>query len=171
MLKRLGQLAALAALVALLVYAPEIFRALSAPYRVGTQPRVLLRVALCCKDEEVASAVYRALDGFRGEREALHLRVTRVDAARARDMSIPPDVYLLPASALDEPQRWLLPLEVLEEGAPDSPGVTDGVRYAVPCADGRGAPLYCAAGAYTANAEIARALAARLSQPDAQEGR
>lgn len=169
MLKRLGQLASLGALVALLVCAPEIFRALSAPYRVGTQPRVLLRVALCCEDEKVASAVYRALDGFRGEREALHLRVTRADAAQAREIPIPPDVYLLPASALDEAQRWLLPLEVLEEDAPDSPGVTDGVRYAVPCADGRGAPLYCAAGARTANAEIARALAAYLSQSGAEE--
>ena len=56
MFKRLCQLLAVAILGALLVYAPEIFTAVSAPYRVSTPSRVLLRVVLCCEDSDTASS-------------------------------------------------------------------------------------------------------------------
>lgn len=61
MLKPLGQAAALILLCALLVYAPEIYTAVSGPFSLSTPERVLLRVVLCTQDDEtVASFLFRS---------------------------------------------------------------------------------------------------------------
>ena len=172
MFKRMCQLAAVAILCALLVYAPEIFTAVSAPYRVSTPSRVLLRVVLCCEDSDTSASFYHALEDFRKAHPALHLRVVRADASQLDALSEPlPDVYLLPAQALSDAQSRFLPLEVLGEASPSEAGVQGGVRYAVRYVPQKGTPLLCAVGAGTREAEAARALAAYLSAPESGAGR
>ena len=169
MFRRLCQLSALAILSALLVYAPEIFTAVSAPYRVSTQSRVLLRVVLCCEDGDAASSLYSALEDFRKAQPAMHLRVVRADASQLDALAEPlPDVYLFPEQAFADPENLFLPLEVLGGDSPSSVGVRDGVRYAVRYVPKKGTPLLCAVGAHTREAEASRALAAYLRTPDSE---
>lgn len=172
MFKRLCQFLALAILSALLVYAPEIFTAVSAPYRVSTPSRVLLRVVLCCEDGDTVSSLYSALEDFRGTQSALHLRVVRADEAQLSSLAEPPpDVYLFGEEAFADPQSLFLPLEVLEADAPDGAGVLGGVRYAVRYVPQKGTPLLCAVGAQTREADAARALAAYLRAPEGEAAR
>ena len=167
MFKRLCQLAALAILGALLVYAPEIFTAVSAPYRVSTPSRVLLRAVLCCEDDDTVAAFYSALEDFRKEHPSLHLRVVRADASQLLALSEPlPDVYLFPEQAFAQPESLFLPLEVLGEDFPSDAGIADGVRYAVRYVPKKGTPLLCAVGAHTRQADSARALAQALREPE-----
>ena len=167
MFKRLCQLAALAILGALLVYAPEIFTAVSAPYRVSTPSRALLRVVLCCEDDDTASSFYSALEDFRKEQPALHLRVVRADASQLFALSEPlPDVYLFPEQAFADPESLFLPLEVLGGDSPAGAGIAGGVRYAVRYVPRKGTPLLCAVGAHTRQTDSARALAQALRAPE-----
>ena len=164
MFKRLCQLGALAFLSAMLVFAPEIFTAVSTPYQVSTRDRVLLRVVLCSQDADAASAVYDALEAFRKEHPAVHLRVTRADEAQLSALADPPpDVYVYPPQAALSPEGLFRPLEVLSEAAQDTAGLYGLVRYAYPCAQDSGAPLLCAVSAATRQEETALALASRLS--------
>ena len=165
MFKRLCQLGALAFLSAMLVFAPEIFTAVSTPYQVSTRDRVLLRVVLCSQDADAASAVYDALEAFRKEHPAVHLRVTRADEAQLAALSgPPPDVYVYPPRTTLSPENLFRPLEVLSE-APENDardGLYGLVRYAYPCAQDSGAPLLCAVSADSREAETALALALHL---------
>ena len=162
MFKRLCQLIALAILGALLVFAPEILTAVSAPYRVKTQERVLLRVALCTQDQQAAASFYKALETFRAQHGGVHLRVTRVDEAQLAALpEPPPDVYVYSPQIELPMERLFLPLEVLsgDEAPADDPGIISQVRYAFVFEGDEGEALLCAVGAGTSSAPTARALA------------
>lgn len=160
MLKRFGRLAALVLFALLLAFAPDLLTAVSAPYRVKTDPRVLLRVVLCTRDGDAVASLYKALDGFRAENPSVHLRVTRADEEQLAALSEPlPDVYLYPEDAALSAQRLFAPLES-PEGAP--------ARYAQAYVPESGETLLCAVGAHARQAAAARALAAYLGGLRAQ---
>ena len=162
MFRRLCQLSALAILGALLVFAPEILTAVSAPYRVQTRERVLLRVVVCSQDSKATSALYDALEDFRKANPAVHLRINRADEAQLLALAEPlPDVYVYPCGSDLAPQQRFLPLEVLSEETAqvDEPGLYGTVRYAyVFSADDAAAPLLCAVCADSMQSVTARAL-------------
>ena len=133
MLKRVLQIASLFALAALLVGAPELYEAVSAPYRVGAEPRALLRVALCAGEEQ-ASAFYKALEDFRKSRPAAHLRVQRVDAQSLFSLpEPPPDVFVfMEENAPPEENfaRLFAPLSASSSGGEDGAAYVFRVRRA-----------------------------------------
>ena len=162
MFRRLCQLSALAILGALLVFAPEILTAVSAPYRVQTRERVLLRVVICSQDGKATSALYDALEDFRKANPSVHLRINRADEAQLLTLAEPlPDVYVYPIDSELAPQQRFLPLEVLSEETAqvDEPGLYGTVRYAyVFSSDNDAAPLLCAVCADSQQSLTARAL-------------
>ena len=173
MFRRLCQLSALAILGALLVFAPELLTAVSAPYRVSTRERVLLRVVVCSQDDKAVSSLYNALEDFRKANGSVHLRVTRADEMQLLALSEPlPDVYVYPPQTQLAPESLFLPLEVLtgdsaaRGGATDSdtatadePGLYGGIRYARAYSpQGASAPLLCAVCANAQHIDMARAL-------------
>ena len=82
MLKPFCQATALILLCALLVYAPEIYTAVSGPFALSTPERVLLRVVLCTQDDETLSSFYSALTEYQRSHPAVHLRIVRTDRSR-----------------------------------------------------------------------------------------
>lgn len=166
MLKRFGQIAALALLSALLVYAPELFTAVSAPYRVSVPQRALLRVVLCASDADAVSSLYDALDAFRREHPSVHLRVTRADEAQLLALTDPlPDVYIYPESASLPAERLFLPLTA--QSARSSQTLAPGGYRRPVAAKSGGETLVCSVGAKTRNASAALALASALCGGDA----
>ena len=174
MFRRLCQLSALAILGALLVFAPEILTAVSAPYRVQTRERVLLRVVVCSQDGKATSALYDALEDFRKANPSVHLRVNRADEAQLTALAEPlPDVYVYPPESALEPDQLFLPLEVLsEESAPaGEAGLYGTVRYAYAfLADGAASPLLCAVCADSRQSATARALVEFLRDTGCKNG-
>ena len=105
MLKPFCQATALILLCALLVYAPEIYTAVSGPFALSTPERVLLRVVLCTQDDETLSSFYSALTEYQRSHPAVHLRIVRTDSAHLYPLDAPlPDVYLLTESDFSPPQ-------------------------------------------------------------------
>ena len=169
MFRRLGQLAALAILSALLVYAPELFTAVSAPYRVCARERVLLRGVICSEDADAVSSLYNALEGFRSENPSVHLRVTRADVTQLPELADPlPDIYVYPPQSAFSAQRLFLALEAVDADASAQAGVYDGMRYAYSYVPESGDPLLCAVGAHARETETARALVAYLHSKSAR---
>lgn len=169
MLKRLSQAAALIVLCVLLVYAPEIFKAVSGPYQSSTPKRILLRVVLCTQDADAASSFYKALSGFRKAHPSYHLRVTRADAGQMLALTEPlPDVYLFPSDIEQAPalmpERLFLPLSVPQEADDAVPGLWDGVRYAYPYVPEKGETLLFAVGVRAHEALAAHELIAYLRE-------
>lgn len=169
MLKRLFQAAALIALCVLLVYAPEIFKAASGPYRLTTPDRILLRVVLCTQDADAASSFYKALTGFRKAHPSYHLRVTRTDVDQMLTLSEPlPDVYLFTSGAghtsAFSPERLFLPLSVPQEEEETAPGLWNGVRYAYPYVPESGETLLFAVGLHARETLAAHELIAYLRE-------
>ena len=89
----------LALLSLLLIYAPELLTAVSAPYQQPAQPRLLLRIALCTEDEQSVSSLYTALRAYQKAHPAIHLRVTRADAQTLLAPDDPAPALLLFAEA------------------------------------------------------------------------
>lgn len=105
-------------LCVLLVYAPEIFTAVSAPYKAEQAVRSLLRVVLCTQDAKAASSFYQALNGFRKSNPSVHLRVQRVDEAQLRALPDPlPDVYVSSEGIELDPAGFIRFSSSSEEGA------------------------------------------------------
>lgn len=115
------RIAALLILCALLVYAPEILTAVSAPYKTDVPRRILLRVALCTQDSEASASFYKALSGYQKLYPAVHLRVVRADAQQLFALGEPrPDVYCFSSSLESIPGQALIPLS-----APEGESQTD----------------------------------------------
>lgn len=144
--KRFLRAGALLILCVLLVYAPEIYIAVSGPTVSQPTPRVLLRIALCTQDAESAASFYRALSEYRKLHGTVHLRVLRVDADQLAAMSEPlPDVYCFYAEATP-PDALLLPLDGFIEPAGERDTPTRSLSYA--CESGQ--PLLFSIGASSA---------------------
>lgn len=155
MLKPFCQAAALILLCALLVYAPEIYTAVSGPFALSTPERVLLRVVLCTQDDETLSSFYTALTGYQRSHPAVHLRIVRTDSAHLYTLDAPlPDVYLLTESDFSTPQALFWPLGSAEE-ASASLGVFQGARYALVYTPDAGSPLLCAVSAQSQTRDTA----------------
>lgn len=162
MLRRFSQAAALIVLCVLLVYAPELFAAVSAPYHPTVPERSLLRVVLCTTDTEAASSFYKALDAFKKARPGVHTRVTRADAQQMHSLSEPlPDVYLFSDTLSPYPEELLLPLDLTGEGEQ---------RSAMPFRTASGETLLCGVGLHARQPELARALAEHLLASSAPDG-
>ncbi|MGN0996309.1 MAG: hypothetical protein ACI4PG_05340 [Candidatus Ventricola sp.] len=143
----LARAAALLALCALLVYAPEILTVVSAPYSTRTPERVLLRVVLCTQDAEASASFYKALSAYQKDAPAVHLRVQRVDAQQLAALSEPlPDVFCCSA---DQAARLPPSVPLANAGTEDAP--TQVVYFPE-----RGEPLCCAV--YVGTREAAAAL-------------
>ena len=156
MFRRLCQLSALAILGALLVFAPELLTAVSAPYRVQVRDRVLLRVVVCSQDEKSVSALYDALEGFRTANPAVHLRINRADEAQLLALAEPlPDVYVYPPQADLDEEGLFLPLDAPGDG---ERGAGEGVRRAASFAPREGEALLCAVSTASREQTTARAL-------------
>ena len=85
---------ALLMLSCMIVYAPEILSAVSAPYAAAAPTRMLLRIALCC-DEQSADAIYPLLNAYQKKYPSVHLRITQRSAQQLTSMQPPyPDVIL-----------------------------------------------------------------------------
>ena len=81
----------------LFVYAPEIITGISAPYSLKPPERTLLRITLCCEDNETASSAYHMISGYHKEYPHIHLRITRISPDLLPGMRPPyPDVFLIP---------------------------------------------------------------------------
>ena len=157
MLKRLFRAAALVILCLLLVYAPELLAAVSAPYGVQQSPRVLLRIALCTQDGEAASAFYRAVSSYQKENRTLHLRISRVSPGRMTALPEPhPDLYAFSPGEPLAPEALLLPLRSEEDVHAPGQGVFSGMRYAMRF--GAEHPLLIAVAADARESAAARAL-------------
>lgn len=128
MFRRFFHAAALVILCALLVYAPELYTAVSGP-AIDAQPeRVLLRVALCTQDADSVSSFYSALAGYRKAQPAVHLRVTRADVSQLASLPDPrPDVYLFPEGSSLPAASLFMPL-AQEGGANGAIGYTRAFR-------------------------------------------
>ncbi len=165
MLKRFFQAAALFLLGALLVYAPEIFVAVSGPYALTTPERVLLRIVLCTQDADTLSSFYKALPGYQKTHPAVHLRVIRADEQQLTQMSEPlPDVYLfsqdvsLPLQSLFLPleEAFHVPVETDSDSQAASPhGRQEGMLYALLYNPPSGTPLLCAVSSQAKEKETA----------------
>lgn len=159
MLRRFSRAAALALLCVLLVYAPELFTAVSAPYRAEPVERTLLRIVLCTADADAASSFYTALNGFKKANAGVHIRVTRVDAAQMHALGEPlPDVYLFPESFASHSDGLLLPLD-LTEG--------EDTRSAAAVRGAKGETLLCGVGLHAREPAFAHALISYLIQETA----
>lgn len=165
MLRRFSQVVALVVLCVLLVYAPEIFTAVSAPYHPAAPERTLLRVVLCTTDAQAASSFYKALSDFKKAHAGVHTRVTRASAEQMLALGEPlPDVYIFSDSFSPFPDGLLLPLDLTGEGAQ---------RSACPFQTASGEMLLCGVGLHAREPELARALVACLyaqSAPGGQSG-
>lgn len=141
MLKTALQIICALLLCALLVYAPEIYTAVSAPYKAEQPRRVLLRVAMCPADEASEKALLDTLHLYMKEFPAVHLRIALLDEAALFSQPDPQaDVFVFPAVLSPPDNRFLL----------------------LDAADG---PMRCAISASTANKETAISLAGRLLSP------
>lgn len=97
-------------LCALLVYLPEIYSAVSPPYHIETQQRILLRISLCAADPLSANAFFRALSSYMKEHPSVHIRVTRTNADQLFSLSDSQcDLLLFPDSILFDHAFFLLP--------------------------------------------------------------
>ena len=145
MTRSLLRAAALLALCALLVFAPEILTVVSTPYSTHPPKRILLRVVLCTQDAETSASFYKALSAYQKDTPAVHLRVQRVDAQQLAALSEPlPDVYCCSAD-----QAGSLPPSV------PLAGVEDGAKQYVYGPEA-GEPLCCAVyvGTHAASAAL-----------------
>ena len=96
MFKALGRFLLLLFVCLLLVYAPEILSGVSVPYSLKTTQRALLRIALCCEDEQDCSSLYAAINDYQKAHAHIHFRLTRIGTDQLRDMQAPyPDILLV----------------------------------------------------------------------------
>lgn len=154
MLKPLGQAAALILLCALLVYAPEIYTAVSGPFSLSTPERVLLRVVLCTQDDETVASFYSDLTQYQKLHPAVHLRVVRTDAAQLSGLQAPlPDVYLFEEDSVLPQAQGFHPLNAILQNAAEDTG--EDMRYALAYRPGSGRALWCAASAQSKELETA----------------
>ena len=87
-----------ALLCALLVYAPEIYTAVSTQYPVAQPQRILLRVSLCTQDATAEKAILSALQLYMKEVPTIHLRITRPSTDDLFSQPDPqPDLFIFPA--------------------------------------------------------------------------
>ncbi len=106
--KALSRLAALLCLCLLLVYAPELYTAVSAPYTLSVPKRVLLRISLCTQDAAAADAFYAALTIYMKEHPATHIRVVRRSASELFSLPDPqPDLFVFSEAIPFEADRFL----------------------------------------------------------------
>ena len=97
MIKAIGRFLLLLLICLLLVYAPEITAHVSRPYALRDSQRVLLRIPLCCEDEQTASSIYKAISAYQKAHPFIHLRITRISKEQLSTTQPPyPDVFLLP---------------------------------------------------------------------------
>ena len=95
---------ALLMLSCIIVYAPEILSAVSAPYAISASNRVLLRIAFCC-DKQSTDAIHPLLNAYQQQNPSVHLRITQLSPERLSSMRPPyPDVILC-----DDPSAVTLP--------------------------------------------------------------
>ncbi len=88
-----------ALLCALLVYAPEIYTAVSTQYTVKQPRRILLRVSLCTQDAAAEKAILNALQLYMKEFPSIHLRITRPSADELFSQPDPQsDLFIFPAT-------------------------------------------------------------------------
>ena len=88
-----------ALLCALLVYAPEIYSAVSTQYPVAQPQRILLRVSLCTQDAAAEKAILSSLQLYMKEFPTIHLRITRPSTDDLFSQPDPqPDLFIFPAS-------------------------------------------------------------------------
>ena len=147
--RSLVRAAALLALCALLVFAPEILAVVSAPYSASPPRRVLLRIVLCTQDADTSASFYKALSDYQKDVPAVHLRVQRVDAQQLAALSDPlPDVFCCPAD-----QAASLPPSVPLAGADADSAPTQSIYRPE-----AGEPLCCAVYVGTREAEAALSL-------------
>ena len=85
---------ALLILSCMIVYAPEILSAVSAPYPISTSNRELLRIVLCC-DKQSTDAIRSLLNAYQQQNPSVHLRITQHSPEQLRSIQPPyPDVIL-----------------------------------------------------------------------------
>ena len=95
---------ALLMLSCIIVYAPEILSAVSAPYPISTSNRVLLLIAFCC-DKQSTDAIHPLLNAYQQQNPSVHLRITQLSPERLSSIQPPyPDVILC-----DDPSAVTLP--------------------------------------------------------------
>jgi len=98
MLKNLCRLSLLILLCFLLVYAPEIFSGIGAPYSLAAPQRILLRIALC--SASAPDSLAAALNAYQKQHPHVHLRITRLSEEQLLNMAQPyPDVILYTAAS------------------------------------------------------------------------
>ena len=94
MIKAILRFVMLLMLSCMIVYAPEIFRSVSAPYSLAAPSRALLRIALCC-DTQHSSAMHSLINAYQKQYPHVHLRVAHFSQEQLFAMQPPyPDVVL-----------------------------------------------------------------------------
>lgn len=100
MFKTVLRLLGCCVLCVLLVYAPEIYTAVSAPYAQALPQRVLLRVSLCAPDAQEEKTILHALQLYMKESPETHLRIISPPADRQFSQPAPQaDLFIFPAHA------------------------------------------------------------------------
>lgn len=160
MLKHALRICAAFTLCALLVYAPEIYTAISDPYEPASAARVLLRIALCTQDAESADAFYDALTIYMKQSPTVHLRVTREGAQQLFSLPSPqPDVFVFSDTlTCDAAQRF----------APVSDG-EQSPRHVIPFSTDQGETLLCGVHRDSRNKDAAFALLTCLEAASASD--
>jgi len=151
MFKVLLRFSLLLILCCLLVYAPEILCSVSAPYKLATPQRVLLRIALQ-GSTETYGVLHRIIHDYQKQYPHVHLRVTHMGEDLLSNTSAPyPDVVLCsPALAAH------LPPDYVPSAALSLPH--------------DGSPLCCAVASPCANAQTAAGFAAYIYEALSVQG-
>ena len=108
MLKAFLRSCAFLVLALLLVCAPELYAAVSAPYSISVPERLLLRISLCTQDMGSADAFLRELSVYMKEHPSVHIRVNRVAESELFSLSAPqPDLLIFSPSIQYVPSRFI----------------------------------------------------------------
>lgn len=94
MIKAMGRFLLLLVLCSMLVYAPEIFHAVSGPYSVALPERILLRIVLST-DSESAQLIHKAVNAYAKDHPSVHLRMVQLSEQQLSELPAPyPDVII-----------------------------------------------------------------------------
>lgn len=97
-------------LILLLVYAPELYTAISPPYSISVPQRILLRISLHTQDAGAYNTFSRALTIYMKEHPSVHIRVNRVNESDLFSFSDPsPDLLVFPADTSYDSSLFILP--------------------------------------------------------------
>ena len=116
MIKAIGRFFLLLILCVMLVYAPEIFSAVSKPYLITVPERVLLRIALSTGGES-SELIHKAINIWQKDHPSIHFRVTQLSTQQLSQLHSPyPDVIVCMQASASQVPSGFIPAE--GSGAP-----------------------------------------------------